>query len=168
MKRNFLLTSTFFVTNLVYLFAILSWITIQSVTHLIDRWSQNSEMTVYLQQDASPKDLESIQNIFKAFSDQVVATYQSSESIRNNLKKLMPNSELDFLGNDELVAAIPPHFIVRASSAQVGDSLYALYQSITQELQKQTAVDSTSFGKSWAEKYAAILRSLRAGTLLFM
>lgn len=168
MKRNLLLTSTFLVTNIVYLFAISSWISIQSFSHLIERWSHHSEMTVYLKPEVKPSDIESIKTLFKAFADRAQATFQSSEDIRQSLNKLMPKSDLDFAGTDDLIAAIPPHFIVKGSSNIFGDSLFDLFQSISQELSKNPLVDSTSYGKSWAEKYTQVLESFREATIFFL
>ncbi len=168
MKRNVLLTSTFFVTNLVYFFAISSWISIQSVSHLIERWSHHSEMTVYLKQDVKPGDIEHIKGVFKTFSDQATAFFQSSDDIRKSLKKLMPKSNLDFADTDDLVAAIPPHFIVKGSSIFFGESLFELFKTISNEVSKSPFVDSTSYGKSWAEKYSAVLESFRGATIFFL
>ena len=64
MKRNLLMTSTFLVSSLVYVFAIFSWISIESFSQLIERWSHNSELTVYLRADAKPEDVKKLAAIF--------------------------------------------------------------------------------------------------------
>ena len=168
MKRNFLLTSTFFVTNLVYLFAIASWVTIQSFSHLIDRWSNNSEMTIYLRNDVKLSDIQNLENFFKTYSELATSSFQSSESIRQSLQKLMPKSKLDFGNDEELVTAIPPHFIIKGASNLFGNSLFEVFEKISSEISKNPMVESTSFGKSWAAKYNSIIRSLQKATIVFL
>lgn len=168
MKRNLLTTSTFFVSCLVYLFAILSWISIESFTHLIERWSHNSEMTVYLRPEAKTDELQKLRSIFEQYSGQTITTFESTEEIQESLKRLMPKSDMDFASNDELVAAIPPHFVIKGSSNLLGDSLFEVFQKITSDIGKNPIVESTSFGKSWADKYTSILKSFRGATIAFI
>lgn len=168
MKRNLLMTSTFLVSSLVYLFAIISWISIESFTHLVERWSHNSEMTVYLRPEANQTEVQKLIEIFEHYSGQTVTTFESTEEIQASLKRLMPKSDMDFASNDELVAAIPPHFIIKGSSNLLGDSLFEVFQKITIEIGKNPIVESTSFGKSWADKYTSILKSFRGGTIAFI
>jgi cell division transport system permease protein len=167
MKRNFLVTSTFLVTSLVYFFALASWISIQSFTHLINRWSHQSEMTIYFRPDATDESIQKVKATLASYAESVSSHFESSDSIRDSLKKIMPKSELDFAGNDELVAAIPPHFIVKGEVNLVGSSLFEIFEAISKDVRKNPGVDSTSYGKSWAEKYTIMLQSLNGVTIGF-
>lgn len=168
MKQNLLKTSTFLVANIVYLFAMSSWVGIESFTRLIERWSHHSEMTVYLRPGTKPQDIEKLNEIFAKFSSSTNTTFQSTEAIQESLKKLMPKSDLDFAGNDELVAAIPPHFIIKGVSNLFGDTLFETFNKINDEINKNPVVESASYGKTWADKYNSILRSCRGAAILFI
>lgn len=168
MKRNLLMTSTFLVSSLVYLFAICAWISVESFSHLIERWSHNSEMTVYLRPDAKEEEIKKLTDLFQQYSDRAEAVFQSSEAIQASLKRLMPKSDMDFAGNDELIAAIPPHFVIKGTSNLLGDSLFEVFQKITNDIGKNPVVESTSYGKSWADKYTSLLKSGRGATIAFI
>lgn len=168
MKRKFLLTSTLFVTTFCYLFALVAWISIQSFARLLERWSHNSEMTIYLKPEVNTEEIDKLKKILSKFSDQVTAAYQSPEDLKAYLKKIMPKSEYNFAESDELATAIPPHFIVKGSSSLLDQSIFDIFNTIGKELGKNPSVDSSSYGKSWAEKYATILESVKQGAFAFL
>lgn len=168
MKRNLLLTSTFFVANLVYLFALGSWISIQSINSLMERWSQQSEMTIFLKPETSSEAIANLAKDLSLRSPLLEVEVQSSSKIKENLKHIMPKAEFDLQGEEDLIAAIPPHLIIRAKSALMGEQLFELFGSIQKEFETNNMIESSSYGKSWAEKYRLILNSLSHLTLVFL
>lgn len=120
MKRRLLITSTFFVIYIVYFFSITAWVGIQSFSNLIERWSHRSELSVYLRPEIKTEEIQDVKNYLTQFDGQLSVQFQSTDDIRKTLLHLMPRAQYDFSSNDDLVAAIPPHFIVKATSSLWG------------------------------------------------
>ncbi len=168
MRRSILLTSTFVVSCIVYLFSVNAWIFLNSFSNLVEKWGHLSEMTVYLRPEVSVNQIEKLNSLFKNYEKTVTAKLQSPDEIRNSINKLMPKSKQDFSGNEEFVAAIPPHFIVSASSNLYGKRLFDFFDTLSKELKQFPFVESTNFGKSWIEKYAILLQSFSKANTLFL
>jgi len=168
MKRQFLLTGTFFIICSIYIFTLFSWISLQTLSHLLQRWGHQTEMTIYLRPEVSVAQISKLTEILNKFSNEISSNFQSQDDIRKSINKLMPKGDVDFTNNDELVAIIPPHFIITGSSNLFGSTLLNLFDSINTEIKKLTFVESTSYGKSWMDKYTLVLNSFRSGTMVFL
>lgn len=154
-----LLTSSFLATTLIYLFSITIWIGLQSVSNLVEKWGQVSEMTVYLRPESNSNQIEKIRKIFSNYSNDVTAHLQSPEMIRENLNNLMPKNKVDFSNNNDFIASIPPHFIVKGNSQVLGNELYSIFENLSRDLRHFPFIESTSYGKSWLEKYNLLIKS---------
>lgn len=168
MKRTLLLTGTFFIISTIYLFTLFSWTSLQTITHLLQRWGHQSEMTIYLRPEAKASEISQLKNLLEQYSNKINLSFQSKEDIQKNIKKLMPKSEMDFSSNDDLMTIIPPHIIITGTSNLFGSSLFNLFDTIKTEINKFTFIESSSYGQSWMDKYTQALNSLQKGTFIFL
>lgn len=168
MKRTLLLTGTFFIISTIYLFTLFSWTSLQTISHLLQRWGHQSEMTIYLRPEAKTSEISQLKILLAQYSNKINLSFQSQEDIHKNIKKLMPKGEIDFSSNDELMTIIPPHIIITGTSGLFGSSLFNLFDTIKTEINKFTFIESSSYGQSWMDKYTQALSSLQKGTFIFL
>lgn len=168
MKRTLLLTGTFFIISTIYLFTLFSWTSLQTISHLLQRWGHQSEMTIYLRPEVKSSEISQLKTQLSQYSNKINLNYQSQDDVRKTIKKLMPNEEIDFSSNDDLMAIIPPHIIVTSTTGLFGSSLFNLFDTIKTDLNKFNFIESTSYGQSWMDKYTQALNSLQKGTFIFL
>lgn len=168
MKRPLLLSGTFLVICIVYTFTFFSWIGLESISHLLQRWSHQSEMTIFLRPEVKTSQIEELAGILDKYSDKTKHSFQSSDDIKKNISKLFPRGGKDLAKNDELIAIIPPHFIVLGSSNLSGSSLFNLFDKITRDIKPLSYIESSSYGKSWMDKYSMAFSSFQNGTIIFL
>lgn len=168
MKRTLLLTGTFFIISTIYLFTLFSWTSLQTISHLLQRWGHQSEMTIYLRPEAKSSEINDLKIQLSQYSNKINLNFQSQEDIQKTIKKLMPSEEIDFSSNDDLMTIIPPHIIVTSSSGLFGSSLFDLFDTIKTDLTKFNFIESASYGQSWMDKYTQALNSLQKGTFIFL
>jgi cell division transport system permease protein len=124
-------------------------------------------MTIYLKSDTNNQEIDSLRSLIETTNANLTVSLQKAEDIKGHLQKIIPRSENDFSSNDELIAAIPPHLIVKAQSDFLGDFLLEKFSSLQKELSKQAIVESVSYGQNWLDRFSSLLRSFRGGSLVF-
>ncbi len=169
MKRPILVTSSFLIISTIYTFSLFSWVSLQALSHLLQRWSHESEMTVYLRPEVKNSEINQLKQQLSPYLNQIKLQFQSPDEIRNHIQKIMPQSEFDFSQNDELASIIPPHIIITTTTSSLfGSSLFSLFEDIKTKINNLPYVESASYGKSWLDKYSLALGSFKKGALGFL
>lgn len=157
------------VSFIVYFFSINAWIGFNSFSKLVNKWGHVSEMTIYLKPEVHSIEINKLSMFLtNNYGDKLQTHLQSAEDIQKNITKMMPKSKIDFSGSEELLSVIPPHFIISSTTDLVGKPLFELFEKISKDLNQFSFIESTSYGKSWIEKYSHILSSISQGSLLFL
>ena len=167
MNSKFTQIGTLSVIFIIYTFSLLSWNGIQSLTNLIQRWSQDSELTIYLHEGAIASDVELVQTLVEKENTNLSFEYQSPEANQKMLNRLMPKSKKDFLNSQEINLSIPPHIIIRSEAKIIGEDLFNLFDRIVSQTAKLKFVESASYGKSWVTIYSQWLIKIEYFSIFF-
>ncbi|HPI40929.1 MAG TPA: permease-like cell division protein FtsX [Pseudobdellovibrionaceae bacterium] len=157
MKNQSLRFSTMMVLWGCYTLMIGSFLLYKNFNQFIKNWGENREMIVYLKNDISIQELESLQTKIK--NDKLIETTQYSnkekvlEQYQGQLASLVPGLNED----PELMNLIPASFELKLQADAAPETIEAL----SANFQNQDGVEEVSYGKEWLNHFAVLVKVIR-------
>jgi cell division transport system permease protein len=125
-------------------------ILVANIEELRQRWSHNGRASVYLQQSASPAEVEAIAHALEKTGGVVRVEHVSSEAARAELLQ----------SGDEVLAALPAEAFPESLEVRVHDPEHTgALASVAEKLRFLPKVESVETYDAWGQKLGSLLRS---------
>lgn len=160
MRRPALKITTLLVLSSLYLIVVSFAVFSEGLSHVIERWGDGFEMTVYLKDSLLPKDLTEVENQLNLYKNDIEFSYiPKGESIKK-FKEEMGDLSIDIVKDPEVANVFPDHYKVRLRQKLEIKAQQNIFDQISKTLESLSSVDDISYGKDWLRKYTKIVASI--------
>jgi cell division transport system permease protein len=157
-RRNWTLQfSTLVVVTSCYLVVSLSILLSQNLQKILTVWGEDLQMTVYLAEDTSPDEIESLQTKLQTTKHVGKVSFVSKEKALKEFRSQMASYAPDILNEADLLTLIPASFQISLGDTLVAMNHLKVLDSLANELRNEKIVADVSYGQDWVQKYSQFL-----------
>ncbi len=129
---------------------------------VLNRWGDDTKMTVYLAEGQTDDTRKSIESFLKTVADvEMIRFVSQEEAIAQFSKKnsLFSNEFIDDLKDQEV---FPESFEITLKGSIQNQEYLKKLKSISENINGQIGVEEVSYGQGWIEKYSAFLNLMNS------